>query len=56
MTLRDKLKNLVRFRCASPTKHRSGGGGVDFNEIHWYEDFDIHRPYPGLKKTCKLVV
>ena len=26
MTLRDELKNLVRFRCASPTKRRSGEG------------------------------
>ena len=43
-TLRDELKNLVRFRHASPTKRTSGGGGggggegvvgvFDFNEIH----------------------
>ena len=27
MTLRDELKNLVRFRHASPTKRRGGVGG-----------------------------
>ena len=70
MTLRDELKNLVRFRCASPTKRTSGGGGGgggggyrkggDSPPFTCRGRFLILMifidPTQGLKKTCKLVV
>ena len=29
-------------------------GVFDFNEIHWPEDFDIHRPHPGPQENMQI--
>ena len=61
-TLRDELKNLVRFRRASPTKRTSGGVSWAFLILMRFIDPRILNlvifidPTQGLKKTCKLVV
>ena len=63
-TLRDELKNLVRYLRASPTKCRSRGyrKGGHFLILMRFIDPRILLlmifidPKQGLKKTCKLVV
>ena len=62
MTLRDKLKNLVRFRRASPLNVQAGGikrGACRgwFLILMRFIDLrisDIHRPHPGPQQNMQI--
>ena len=67
-TLRPELKNLVRFRRASPTKRTSGGVSkrgaacrgrfyfilMRFIDPKILDSNDIHRPHPGPQENMQI--
>ena len=55
MTLRPELKNLVRFRRASPTKRRGHFSILmRFIDPRIFDSNDIHRPHPGPQENMQI--